>query len=89
LRAASTELRSTPTRLASAQDAEDLLQETLLAVWRDLEQFEGRASIRREAGIARPYAPFVLALEGDWISAITWFGESGVFPLFGLAPALS
>ena len=30
----------------SAQDAEDLLQETLLAAWRGLEQFEGRASVR-------------------------------------------
>ena len=28
------------------QDAEDLLQETLLAAWRGLEQFEGRASVR-------------------------------------------
>jgi len=32
--------------VGSAQDAEDLLQETLLAAWRDLEQFEGRASVR-------------------------------------------
>jgi RNA polymerase sigma-70 factor (ECF subfamily) len=32
--------------VGSAQDAEDLLQETLLAAWRDLEQFQGRASIR-------------------------------------------
>src|SRR5215210_7923575 len=32
--------------VGSAQDAEDLLQETLLAAWRSLEQFEGRASVR-------------------------------------------
>jgi RNA polymerase sigma-70 factor (TIGR02960 family) len=32
--------------LGSAQDAEDLLQETLLAAWRGLEQFQGRASVR-------------------------------------------
>jgi RNA polymerase sigma-70 factor, ECF subfamily len=32
--------------VGSAQDAEDLLQETLLAAWRDLERFEGRASVR-------------------------------------------
>jgi RNA polymerase sigma-70 factor (TIGR02960 family) len=32
--------------VGSAQDAEDLLQETLLAAWRGLEGFEGRASIR-------------------------------------------
>ncbi len=32
--------------LGSVQDAEDLLQETLLAAWRGLDQFEGRASLR-------------------------------------------
>src|SRR5215211_7240933 len=32
--------------VGSAQDAEDLLQETLLAAWRGLERFEERASIR-------------------------------------------
>src|SRR5438067_1643459 len=32
--------------VGSAQDAEDQLQETLLAAWRGLEQFEGRASVR-------------------------------------------
>jgi RNA polymerase sigma-70 factor (TIGR02960 family) len=32
--------------VGSTQDAEDLLQETLLATWRGLEQFEERASVR-------------------------------------------
>jgi RNA polymerase sigma-70 factor (ECF subfamily) len=32
--------------LGSPQDAEDLVQETLLAAWRSLEAFEGRASVR-------------------------------------------
>jgi RNA polymerase sigma-70 factor (ECF subfamily) len=32
--------------VGSLQDAEDLLQETLLAAWRGLEQFEGRSSLR-------------------------------------------
>src|SRR5438105_9386272 len=32
--------------VGSTQDAEDLLQETLLAAWRGLEEFEGRASMR-------------------------------------------
>ena len=32
--------------LGSVQDAEDVLQETLLAAWRGLESFEGRASLR-------------------------------------------
>jgi RNA polymerase sigma-70 factor (TIGR02960 family) len=32
--------------LGSLQDAEDLLQETLLAAWRGLDKFEGRASMR-------------------------------------------
>jgi RNA polymerase sigma factor (sigma-70 family) len=32
--------------LGSLQDAEDILQETLLAAWQGLGGFEGRASIR-------------------------------------------
>src|SRR5919106_1506900 len=32
--------------VGSAHDAEDLVQETLLAAWRGLERFEGRASVR-------------------------------------------
>jgi RNA polymerase sigma-70 factor (TIGR02960 family) len=32
--------------LGSVQDAEDMVQETLLAAWRSLEGFEGRASLR-------------------------------------------
>ena len=32
--------------VGSAQDAEDVLQETLLAAWRGLEQFQERASVR-------------------------------------------
>jgi RNA polymerase sigma-70 factor, ECF subfamily len=34
--------------------------------------------------IARAAAMFVLTLEGERISAITWFGDSSVFPHFGL-----
>jgi hypothetical protein len=30
----------------------------------------------------------VLTLEGDHLSAITWFGDSSVFPYFGLSRAL-
>jgi RNA polymerase sigma-70 factor (ECF subfamily) len=37
-----------------------------------------------ETDIARPYALFVLALEGDQISAITWFADPSVFPHFEL-----
>ena len=32
--------------LGSVHDAEDMVQETLLAAWRSLEAFEGRASVR-------------------------------------------
>src|SRR5262245_17954316 len=32
--------------LGSAQDAEDVLQETMLAAWRGMRRFEGRASLR-------------------------------------------
>jgi RNA polymerase sigma-70 factor (TIGR02960 family) len=35
-------------------------------------------------GIARAYSMLVLTLSDDRISAITWFGDSSVFPLFGL-----
>jgi RNA polymerase sigma-70 factor (ECF subfamily) len=38
---------------------------------------------------ARPYALFVLTLEGDRIAAITWFGDSGVFPRFALPEILA
>jgi RNA polymerase sigma-70 factor (TIGR02960 family) len=40
------------------------------------------------AAIARPYGLMVLTLEGDRISAITWFGDSRVFPHFGLPRTL-
>jgi RNA polymerase sigma-70 factor (ECF subfamily) len=33
-------------------------------------------------------ALFVLTLEGDGISAITWFADSSFFPQFGLPPTL-
>jgi hypothetical protein len=34
--------------------------------------------------VARPYSLFVLTLQGDQVSAITWFADSSVFPQFGL-----
>jgi RNA polymerase sigma-70 factor (TIGR02960 family) len=37
-----------------------------------------------ETGVARAYAVFLLTLEGDRISAITWFADSAVFAAFGL-----
>jgi RNA polymerase sigma-70 factor (ECF subfamily) len=39
-------------------------------------------------GGARPQGLLVLTLLGDRISAITWFGDSSVFALFGLTPEL-
>jgi RNA polymerase sigma-70 factor (TIGR02960 family) len=38
--------------------------------------------------IARPYGVLVLTLAGDQISGLTWFGDSSVFPLFGLPRTL-
>jgi RNA polymerase sigma-70 factor, ECF subfamily len=35
-------------------------------------------------GVARAFSLFVLTLEGDRVSAITWFADSSVFPRFGL-----
>jgi len=41
-----------------------------------------------QAAIARPYGLMVLTVDGDQISAITWFGDSSVFPQFGLPRTL-
>ncbi len=41
-----------------------------------------------QSDVARAYALFVLTLEGRRISAITWFGDSSVFPHFGLPRSL-
>jgi RNA polymerase sigma-70 factor (TIGR02960 family) len=38
----------------------------------------------RHTRVAQPFSLFVLTLEGDRISAITWFATSAVFPQFGL-----
>jgi len=43
---------------------------------------------RTRTEVARAYSLFVLTLEGDRISAITWFADSSVFPQFGLPEAL-
>jgi Sigma-70, region 4/SnoaL-like domain len=37
-----------------------------------------------ETDVARAFSLFVLTLEGEHISAITWFADSSVFPRFGL-----
>jgi len=41
-----------------------------------------------QAPMARPYGLMVLTLEGDRLSAITWFGDSSVLPYFGLPRVL-
>jgi RNA polymerase sigma-70 factor (ECF subfamily) len=41
-----------------------------------------------ETEIARPYGLLVVTLDGDQISAMTWFADSSVFPFFGLPRAL-
>ncbi len=38
--------------------------------------------------IARPYGLLIVTLKGDHISAMTWFADSSVFPLFGLPRTL-
>jgi hypothetical protein len=42
----------------------------------------------RESDAARAFSLFVLTLEGDRISAITWFGGSSVFAQFALPQTL-
>jgi RNA polymerase sigma-70 factor (TIGR02960 family) len=41
-----------------------------------------------QTGIAHAHAIFVLTVEGDRVSAITWFGDVGVFPHFRLPRTL-
>jgi RNA polymerase sigma-70 factor (ECF subfamily) len=41
-----------------------------------------------QTATAREYGLMVLTLQGDQISAITWFGDSSVFPHFGLPRTL-
>jgi RNA polymerase sigma-70 factor (TIGR02960 family) len=41
-----------------------------------------------QAAISRAYGLFVLTLEGDRVSAITWFAERSLFPHFGLPRTL-
>jgi RNA polymerase sigma-70 factor (TIGR02960 family) len=41
-----------------------------------------------QTAVARAYGLMVLTLEGDRISAITWFGGNSVFPHFGLPRTL-
>ena len=41
-----------------------------------------------ETDVARAISLLVLTLEGDQISAITWFADSGLFPQFGLPRTL-
>jgi len=40
------------------------------------------------ADVAHAYALSVLTLEGDQISAITWFADRSIFPQFGLPRTL-
>ena len=41
-----------------------------------------------QMAMANAHALFVLTLEGDQVSAITWFGDKSVFPHFGLRRTL-
>ena len=42
----------------------------------------------KRSAIARPFGLMVLTLDGDRLSAITWFSDSSLFPYFGLPRAL-
>jgi RNA polymerase sigma-70 factor (ECF subfamily) len=41
-----------------------------------------------QTDVARAWALFVLTLDRDQVSAITWFGDTSVFPQFGLPRVL-
>src|SRR5580700_6025440 len=69
--------------LGSLADAEDLLQETLLAAWRGLDNFAGRSPPARATGI------LVLTLSGNRISGITRFLDEELPRMFGLADVLA
>ncbi len=68
--------------VGSAQDAEDLLQETLLAAWRALEQFEGRASVR-----AWLYRNVGVGLKPNRLAPAGRLRHLGHPPVFRAAPA--
>jgi RNA polymerase sigma-70 factor (ECF subfamily) len=41
-----------------------------------------------QGAVAHPRGLFVLTLEGDAVTAITWFTDNALFPHFGLSPVL-
>ena len=45
--------------LGSVQDAEDVLQETMLAAWRGLDDFREQSSLRGPRSRASPDSPFL------------------------------
>jgi RNA polymerase sigma-70 factor (ECF subfamily) len=87
--------------LGSVQDAEDAMQDALLAAWQGLGGFDGRTyrlvptrangqlafgAYLREPGSPQANSLLVLTLSGDRIQAMTRF-TSRVLPRFGLPPA--
>jgi hypothetical protein len=69
--------------LGSLQDAEDLLQDMLLAAWQGFGGFEGRASVRTWLSTGSPPNRCPNAR----ICAMTHF-DNGVLPWFGLPLSL-
>src|SRR6266567_1773757 len=73
--------------LGSLQDAEDLLQETLLAAWRGLGRFEGRAALRDRGRRPKQVQPMAELPQPTRLTEPIWLEPYPDILLEGMADA--